>query len=98
MDNFAIGLTVTAAIIVPLGIWMVAQMLRHEYIGIEDWADETPAPPTYAVTVDGSFRTDDIDAYLADEVARHGGRVEATTFGYRHIWSDGTRKVYWEAQ
>ena len=92
-----LGVFVTMLI---LGLAMVATMKRHPH----DYSDDEAIPAYeygysggYAVTVDGELATDDIEDYLADQVAVHGGRIEATDFGYRHIWADGTRKVYQEA-
>lgn len=84
-----------------LGLAMVATMKRHPH----DYSDDEAIPAYeygygsgYGVTFDREFETDDIDAYLAEQVNLHGGRVEMIPLGgYRHIWADGTRKVYQEA-
>ena len=97
----AIGMAVGMLFGVLGGAVVAMLLLASNRQRVAEDEDENNIQPVYqltpTVTREGEFVTDDIEDYLAAQVELRGGRIEMTNCGYRHIWADGTRKVYWEA-
>lgn len=97
----AIGMAVGLLFGVLGGVVVAMLLMANRRQRVDENDDETDSQPAYrmkpVVTWERELETDGIDGYLANEVETHGGYIETTAAGYRHIWADGTRKVYQEA-
>lgn len=103
IPSFLLLWVVTFAVMLALGVLMARVIAQHpQAVGDDATIIITPDDDEVVCSFKPMFvpenyiPEDDIDAYLDEQVAAHGGRVEITDFGYRHIWADGTRKVYWQ--